>query len=126
MKTKILLSITMLMLIIISCTQEKTKVITSKEDGKKYMVTIECDSAITDDFGNGVYYYAIQGSKSPWSIHNEFGPVISNFIASHKELKISALSPNLNDGDGNDVVGYWIITEPKLPCPCDSVKQLKK
>jgi|GEM_PF-3717443 len=126
MKTKILLSIAMLiMLATTSCYQKRVVRVVIK-DGKESYVPIEEDDNGFTDFGDGVYYYVIQGTSSPVHIRDEFGPAIANFIAYHKELKISSLTPNLQDGDLNGIVGYWIITEPKVSCPCDSIKQTKK
>jgi hypothetical protein len=56
------------------------------------------------EYGNGVYYFDCTSSK--------FGKTLSNFISSHPELEVSALSGEGVSGYGEDR-GYWVITRPK-------------
>ncbi|EKD25348.1 MAG: hypothetical protein ACD_80C00080G0001 [uncultured bacterium (gcode 4)] len=116
----------MIGIIVAGCeNNKKTELVTSKLE-KNNLFSKESNPL---DFGNGVWYYKIKGCETQLSITSqdvfkEFGPAISNFIASHKELKISSLAPNVKGGQQtNDIVGYWIITEPRNLCPCDTVKK---
>jgi hypothetical protein len=121
MKTKILLSIMMLVLIITACSNEQQKIVITK-DGKAYS-TYETDLLTFQEFGNGIYYYDLKNWTDEDDIRDEFGPVLVNFIATHKTLKIVSISPIVDD---KNTKGYWIITEPKITCSCNSIKTLPK
>ena len=124
MKTKILLSITMLALIFNSCSdKEQTKTITG-QDGKSYTVINENISPFYD-FGNGVYYFDLRATDTNPEVVNTFGKAISEFIKLHKDVRISTIASHTAGSSTNHMCGYWIITEPKVTCPCDSVKQTK-
>lgn len=108
MKTKILLSIAMLIMIINACSDGQKKIIVG-QDGKTYVVLY---STPFKNFGNGIYYYSSSTSC------NDFGPALATFVGLNKSLKIVSISLLVEEGNSR---GYWIITEPKILCPCDSV-----
>ena len=123
MKTKLFLSITMIALIFNSCSYQQKKTVLG-QDGKAYVVIDEKPDPIKK-FGNGIYYYQFTDHES-YYICKEFGPALAEFITKHPEEKIVIISPLLEKGDQNDVAGYWIITEPRVACPCDTTKKIKK
>ena len=117
MKAKGIFLAMMISVVVASCENDKkTKTITSKEDGKQYVVE---DKAIQDDpritsYCNELYYFDYRG--------DDFGEKVSLFLTKHQSLKLGTIGPYagcLSEGSTN---GYFVYFEHKVPCPCDTIK----
>ena len=107
MKKIVVLCVAVMMITIAGCVQSV------EQEGNKKPTIIE--NTITD-FGNGVYYFDY--------VTSEFGNQLSQIIVDHQKLKVVTITPNDRGGHGY-TTGYFVITEPRIPCPCDTISTKK-